>query len=563
MKKSFILTLALLIFSTSYSAYAELSRDQRISDALTMISLFEHRYGPAKWKEEFLGISLDDLTATLMGKMYRQNMTDEEFYKAMSSYAGALKDTHIWFIIPSTYSASLGFKCDYVDGKTVIDSIDSRILSPEKFPFQRGDELVSIDGIPVNEVMQELEKYNASANELALKRFLSVSLTLRYQREYPDIPSGDAILEIASAKTGTIETVKLPWIHRGKPLAETPRSYVTVKDVNAEISSSVDTIGSDLKGNALEILRWSAIDNHRVAEVSLGNRKPFFTLWDTFVERTNGPLFTGVFILDGKRIGFLRIPSWMPPSQSSWIAFLEKEIKFLDKHTDALVIDQTNNPGGAICLSEVVSGFFVQDQIPANLFEIRANRHFLLYYESSLAARCSPPGDESKEDCQILQNIVNKMRTAIARGAFLTEPIAICGNDGMIHPYKNEEGDQITYLKPILMLVNEMSISAADMTPAPLQDAGRIKVLGSRTNGAGGNVETTPHIGHSDFQVSQTESLAVRPKETTTPNGVKTRYLENVGVAPDIEYEITYDDFMNGYLGYRQAVDNAIRDMVK
>lgn len=88
-------------------------------------------------------------------------------------------------------------------------------------------------------------------------------------------------------------------------------------------------------------------------------------------------------------------------------------------------------------------------------------------------------------------------------------------------------------------------------------------MFGGTTCGAGGNVETTSVIGHSDFRISQTESLTVRPTAIVTDDGVPTRYLENVGVIPDVPYEVTADDFVNGYQGYKKAVEDTLLKMLK
>ena len=45
----------------------------------------------------------------------------------------------------------------------------------------------------------------------------------------------------------------------------------------------------------------------------------------------------------------------------------------------------------------------------------------------------------------------------------------------------------IAYQKPIMMLIDEFSVSTADSVAGMFQDAGRGVLYGMRTNGAGGN----------------------------------------------------------------------------
>lgn len=145
----------------------------------------------------------------------------------------------------------------------------------------------------------------------------------------------------------------------------------------------------------------------------------------------------------------------------------------------------------------------------------------------------------------------------IAEGKLLTEPIAYCNVSGTYEPQAT------TYTKPLLVLINEFSISAGDFFPAYLKDNEIGTFFGSRTNGAGGSVRSFGPFGYFDLAINYTSTLAWRRKEVTTKNGIKTHYLEGVGVSPDIEYEITMDDFLNDYKDYKAAVEKALLDLIE
>ena len=63
------------------------------------------------------------------------------------------------------------------------------------------------------------------------------------------------------------------------------------------------------------------------------------------------------------------------------------------------------------------------------------------------------------------------------------------------------------------------------------------KLFGSRTAGAGGNTVNAAAGFYSEGAVSLSQMLMVRPKMQSVPGFPASRYVENIGVRPDIEYD--------------------------
>lgn len=162
----------------------------------------------------------------------------------------------------------------------------------------------------------------------------------------------------------------------------------------------------------------------------------------------------------------------------------------------------------------------------------------------------------------ILQQWAISFRNAVGRGDLLSEALPICYNDGKILPRKNSNGNLISYTKPILLLINELDYSGADLFPAVLSDWGVVTTFGTETVGAGGNVIDANYIGNSEMTIRLTQSLMYREREVTAPNGVRTHYIENVGVTPDIEYETTMEDYRDGFRRYRDVVSQAVLNLI-
>lgn len=97
-------------------------------------------------------------------------------------------------------------------------------------------------------------------------------------------------------------------------------------------------------------------------------------------------------------------------------------------------------------------------------------------------------------------------------------------------PWQLKVNDSITKDFNIVLLVNEMCASSCDIFAGVLQDNKMATIVGQRTMGAGGNVVSYWQAPNSNMDVRQVESLVVRT------NG---QYIENVGVTPDVEMNVS------------------------
>jgi C-terminal processing protease CtpA/Prc len=133
-------------------------------------------------------------------------------------------------------------------------------------------------------------------------------------------------------------------------------------------------------------------------------------------------------------------------------------------------------------------------------------------------------------------------------GHKLTRPYWISGVDH-INPA------DVHYTRPILLLTNHLDFSGGDFFPTILQDNKRVTILGSRTAGAGGyvnNVKIPNNIGIDAFRV--TESIAER---------VSGNPIENLGVTPDILYEMTPADYQTNFKPYTSKIQATVDSLIK
>ena len=184
MRRITVLVLCLTLFSATPRAQEALTREQRIADLTQLASLYAKNYAPYEWKRDVLGFDLMRLTPWLQ-RIHHSD--DLDFQEALIEYVASLNDAHDNIAFPTTFSASLGMTVDIYDGKVLIDSINRTRLPVAQFPFVIGDELVSLDGRPVQELIQSFRKYAISANQRSTDRIAAARLVSRSQQIMPHI----------------------------------------------------------------------------------------------------------------------------------------------------------------------------------------------------------------------------------------------------------------------------------------------------------------------------------------------------------------------------------------
>src|SRR5260370_882426 len=89
-----------------------------------------------------------------------------------------------WVILIGTWIHMDG---DIYDGKFLIDFIDRSFLPTRNFPFTIGDQLISVDGVPVADLLTKFQPYavNGSSNPVSRQRLAAGTITERIQSWYP------------------------------------------------------------------------------------------------------------------------------------------------------------------------------------------------------------------------------------------------------------------------------------------------------------------------------------------------------------------------------------------
>jgi len=263
-------------------------------------------------------------------------------------------------------------------------------------------------------------------------------------------------------------------------------------------------------------------------------------------------------VVGDKRVGLLRIHTYHDIAFDQALAELAEEMRFFEEEVDVLIIDQTGNTGGDYCYMLQVASFLFDEPFPEIQDRWRANHDTLLWVELDLE------DTEDADDRAILTQLAGGIRAAMERGERLTEPFPECSSDGMVEPYQTEDGERIAFTGPVLLLIDEFAVSCGDYYPAHLKDLGRAMLFGATTMGGGGAIKVIEDtIGYAEMRLSYTISMGMRTAHIPLSDGTTTPYIENMGISPDIPYELTFEDMMDGYTHYRDAAINAALDLVE
>ncbi len=538
-----VFTILLSVFSGS-NAQAMLSDDERMADFAQLVTLVEKNYAPLRWKQQTVGLDWETHKETYRA-LTRNVRSDREFYQLLTKFLAGLQDAHVSISVPSTYQAELGFLCDYIEGKVLVEKINRNQLPDVIFPFEKGDELVSIDGRPVKELMTEIQESSTTGFAPSSDRLSAAFLTLRRESRGLAVPSGFTKVTVKKKTDGSVHTVMLTWVNKGRSVLDVDR-FASTPEFSSSIikpSGSLEEALDSLSLLNLSLDKASLAELHQAGISDIGANESMFKLPEGAVANPLSPVTSAVYERAGKKIGIVRVPHYQDDNLINAVA---RSLRQMEQDVDVLVLDQTNNPGGAVSLVSLLTSAFVDKSTNDVQFAVRPSRKWLESFAGINgqidAALARDPNDRAANALRPrFQYLESLIWDSLESRSYLTTPFSLdlMGSMGMIQP-----NQAVRFTKPVLILINEFDFSGGDVFPSLMKDAGRAKLFGMQTSGAGGNVAQYGPLTNSYFRFSLTESLIVRA------NG---ELLENRGVKPDVEYQVTEADFHDGYKGYVEA----------
>jgi hypothetical protein len=550
--------LPLLLLVSSQAGLAQLTPDQKLVDFQQLVALFSKRYAFLEWKRD--AISYDGLKLAPWIERIKASRDDMDYLEICIEYVAAFRDGHTGFEIPSTFSARLGFTADQYDDRILIDTIDRKKLPEADFPVQIGDELVSIDGKTPATMMADVMRFIGEGNPRTARRVAAALMTTRLQYYGPrayQLP--DQAQVVVRRQSGSTETYTVAWDKEGMAFTHAgPVPDPTLKDVTRRAGTDSGFTPSYLRRlRALQTLRA----RRQRFSLASGQLQPAFTI-DGFTQRLGkgrlDTLYTGTFQAGGMTFGFLRVSDFEYISTSD----LEREIAYFQANTDGLVIDVMGNPGGYGCEAEDLMAHLMPNGYQSLGNSIRATWEAILVTQDEIDLAGYYEADE--EDITALQNILVELERAYEQSRGFTAPLPVCGNSRSIGPTFDKKGNNIAYTKPILVLVDELSTSAAELFAAVMQDEKRALIYGLGTGGAGGSVDAVSVGFYTEGGSSLAESILVRDHAVTSAEYPASPYIENIGVRPEKKADfMTVDNLLNHGKAFVSGFSDAMVEYVK
>lgn len=567
--KSYFLS-AIILFSPGFFLFGtsdSIQHDSALQTLDIIKNSFQVQYAPKEWKKNYYGWDLDSEIEKAKDLVSNSDcMTVKDFQRIVRDFFKSMQDYHVSVNFYSTEVSILPFRVKGADNHYFITYIDRERLSSSVFPFEVGDELLMFDDRQTKDVVKELrENEVGNANDETDYAMAEVILTSRIGSMGHIVPKGPVMITVKSAKNDSIKTYQLIWQHFPEKIATPNMNQKAPKGFNKGAALR------ELLGKELTTPLYTHLVNARRLDATnnedrdqLGSRKGFIpVLGKVWWQSDESTSFNAYLYETPERdlIGYIRIPNYFAGEQEA--SEFAKIIDFMQERSDALIIDQVNNPGGSVFYLYALLSMLTDQPLSAP-----RHRMSITQKEVMNAATFIPVFEMIETDTdaqnalgetldgnpvthQMAQFFLNYFRFIVdewGQGRTLTKPFYLYGIDH-INPHPTSR-----YTKPILVLMNSLDFSGGDFFPAILQDNNRIVTMGSRTAGAGGFVTgaSFPNLfGIANY--SYTASIAERADSNP---------IENLGVEPDIHYKITIEDLQHNYRDFVKSINQTVKSLV-
>ncbi len=538
---------------------SESDRSRMIADLDIIKNEIEVNYAPLEWKKSSLNWDLDrELQNAREIILSIESLTTRKYQRIIQDFFSSFQDLHVNVNFYSTELAVLPFLVQGVNHRYFVVWLDDNWVATKGISLQVGDEILSFDGRPIDEIIKEIQSSTYGSSDKETYRHLSeLHLTVREGSVFQYAPQGPVEIIYKNYRRSNTDTLVAEW-------------YYIPEEINNDFAISLFETTYSLKKHPFfyrnrSLPLYIRLQNYRPLYEGrlLGAKKGLFPSLGPVKWKSSSSIFDAyIYTLKGKSIGYIRIPDFHAESEEA--EEFRKILATMEGRTHFLVIDVMNNPGGYAFHAYAIAGMLT-DKPLLNLKEQMTITQEDVYFavkEAEILSYVETDGDAiellGRDICgypvnkEVVCSILKKtqfIRDQFKAGKFITDLYPVEGLE-YIHPH-----GKTRYTKPILILTNSLSVSCGDLLPALLRDNKRAKILGCQTAGAGGYMlakKYSNRFGVADFTL--TGSLIYR---------LDGEPIENQGVKPDYPYEFSIRDYTMDYLDFINYVNNSIVEDLK
>ena len=537
--------------------------------------IFEAQYAPAEWKQSYGGWVLEDRIESAKDEVRNAcDITVKDYQCILRDFFQSTQDFHVGISFYSTESASLPFLIKSAQNRYFIVGVKREAFP--RSPIEVGDEIISFNGKPIQKVIEEFRIMDLRRGDLPADRIMAEKIfTHRSGSQGYVVPQGNVLLGVKhkGKKSETIYSIdwnyqpeRIKNIDPVKPQNKIALACVMepIEFLNLKQKQPLKQFASVKKSMLSPYAKTLALSNViDSAGEGIGSRNSFVPalgkkIWSSHPDSDfHAYLFETP---DRHRYGYIRIPHY-DASTYEFQQFQEL-IKRFEKESEALIIDQLNNPGGSMFYMYALLSTLTKTPLTVPLHRISLTQKEAAYGREVVEELESISTDQ--EAVEIIGDSFDGLFVTMDTVRSVAEYFRFIGNQWDLgirftSPYplyglhKINPNPDVRYTKPILVLINPMDFSCADFFPSILQDNKRATLLGSTTGGAGGFVlqASYPNLFGVE-EMSYTGSIAYRPNNTP---------IENLGVSPDIQYDITVEDITSSYEPFKAKILESIKKL--
>lgn len=597
-----------------FSLTAEANTENMMKDLEAAKYNISIKYAPASWKEQLNGWKLNTAFDEAKSQIQSGQINNIKAYqRAFKKFFGSMQDYHVKTLFYSTEWSWFPIKIQGVKGHYFFRGLSGIELTPEDLAFaddnefkklekckelmnfKEGDEILAINDIPVQEVIENIIDEELNGDRTDTGYALAAEMLFLKRGKYGEnIPTGFFELTVLHKDNEAPSTYHFPWIHIDEWVKDVPETQPApspfanyLRWYDNKPAKPLETAANLMRKNysvtfAQELnthkyITFAQLKKQLRAFVSQADEeededmreKGFLPdlgniLWQTEIEKD---LYAYLFENDqGIRIGYLRVPTFSHFGQDANLQIKEiaNTLELFNQHSEALILDITNNPGGNLMYMMAVLSLLTDKplkSLPHREILIQQDVYNAAVVYNTLKNMLSEDSEEDIAEAEketldgytitknavvdlmeYFQYIIHSWET----DQRFTEPAFPFGmREVLPHP-------DVQYNKPIIVLINELDFSCGDLFPAILQDNKRAILFGNKTAGAGGYVRAYPCNSRFGVQAfSLTGSLIFRLDGSP---------IENLGVTPDIPYKLTENDLRNNYIDYKTQLNQVINE---